>query len=105
MIGATRLAAKALLEHAGAISRELKEHLEQLIAAERTSDHLTELDAVQALHSVLTNQSPLRDLSYGEAVQGLVEVVWHYIFMYYHLAKRWHSDNTQSANSQQQEGT
>src|SRR5262249_41386126 len=57
MIGATRLAAKALLEHNETISQDLQAHLERLATAKRTNDHLQELDALQALSSSFHNKS------------------------------------------------
>jgi hypothetical protein len=99
MIGATRLAVKALLEDDEPISQELKEHLERLATAKRTDDHLQELDALRALDSVLTATPQLTQTSCGEVVRDLVKVVWSYVFMHYFWLKERLSDKTPNASS------
>lgn len=94
MIGATRLAAKALLENDEVVPQELKERLEQLTAANRTNDHLQELEALEALHRVLTNKPVLMETSYGGAVRDLVKVVWGYVFRHYFWLRERGSDKT-----------
>jgi hypothetical protein len=88
MIGAVRLAAKALLEHNATISQELHEHLERFTMAKRTEDHLQELDALQALDSILHNQSVSAETIGSQTVRGLVEVVWSYVFTHYFWLKK-----------------
>lgn len=105
MIGAARLAAKALLEHDEAISQELKEHLEQLTTAKRTDDHSQELDALQALDSILHDKSVPAETSGGQAVRDLVQVVWEYVFMLYFWLKERPADKARSASSQAEQGT
>jgi hypothetical protein len=100
MIGAVRLAAKAFLEQNETISQELQEHLERLITAKRTADHLQELDALQALDSILHNQYVLAETIGGQAVRDLVEVVWGYVFTHYFWLKKRLTDKTPSASSQ-----
>jgi len=97
MIGATRLAAKTLLEHDEVTSEEVKEHLERLATAKRTNDHLQELDALRALDSIFTDKSVPTELGCGEAVRALVKVVWDYVFMHYFWIKERLSDESQSA--------
>ena len=105
MIGATRLAAKALLEHDEVVSQELKEHLERLTTAKRTNDHLQELEALQALNSILTDKPVLTEASCGEAVRDVVKVVWSYVFMHYFWLKERLSDKTPNASSQAEQGS
>jgi len=83
MIGATRLAAKALLESNEELSRKLNEHLSQLIDSERNTDHFNELDALRTLESDFKEKAFQTESLCREAVRKLVEVVWHYVFMHY----------------------
>ncbi|MBN2267642.1 MAG: hypothetical protein JW725_04900 [Candidatus Babeliaceae bacterium] len=87
MIGATRLAAKTLLECGGKISHTLEGHLNQLINAKRTDDHFQELEALQALNDSLTDKAVLTETIYGEPVRDIVKVVWDYTFMHYFWIK------------------
>jgi hypothetical protein len=95
MIGATRLAAKALLEEKEVASQELREQLERFSTAERTIDHLPELDALRGLHSILENKSVPMEMGCGEPVRDLVGVVWNYVFMHYFWIKDRLSDKGQ----------
>ena len=52
MIGATQLAAKAILACDSCSSPEAKEALEALVAAKRGADHLDELEAIRGLDAV-----------------------------------------------------
>jgi hypothetical protein len=92
MIGAVRLAAKVLLEQNEAISQELKEHLERLTTAKRTDDHFQELDALQALDSILRNKPMLAETASNQVIRELVEVVWGYLFMHYFWLKEHQAD-------------
>lgn len=87
MIGATKLAAKTLLEHDEVIMQDLKEHLERLTNANRTNDHFQELDALRALDSILTDQSMPIEMICSETVRMLMKVVWNYVFMHYFWIK------------------
>jgi hypothetical protein len=105
MIGAVRLAAKALLEHNETISQELQEHLERLTTAKRTEDHLQELDALQALDSILHNQSVSTETIGSQAVRDLVGVVWGYVFTHYFWLKKRLTDKAPAASSQAEQDT
>ncbi len=87
MIGATRLAAKTLLEKNEEISNELKDHLSELITVERTTNHFKELDALRKLESAFKEKTLLTKNVYRESVQKLIETVWHYVFMHYFWLK------------------
>jgi hypothetical protein len=93
MIGATRLAAKALLENNEEMSYELNDHLSKLITAERTTDHFKELDALRTLESAFKEKPFQTENLCRESVRKLVEVVWHYTFMYYFWLKERTSTN------------
>ena len=95
MIGATRLAAKTLLEKNEEISNELKDHLSRLSTAERTSDHFKELDALRKLHSAFKEKTLLTENVYRQSVRKLIETVWHYVFMHYFWLKEHHSADAQ----------
>jgi len=95
MIGATRLAAKTLLEKNEEISNELKNHLSGLITAERTTDHFKELDALRKLGSAFKEKTSLTENVYRESVKKLIETVWHYVFMHYFWVKEHLSANAQ----------
>jgi hypothetical protein len=94
MIGAARLAARALLDHDETVSQELQERLERFTMAKRTDDHLQELDALQALNNSLHNESVWAETIGGQAVHDLVEVVWGYVFMHYFWLKERPEDET-----------
>lgn len=87
MMGATRLAAKALLQHDEAISQELKEHLERLATAKRSDDHFEELDALAALDGILDGKPKSPETSCTTTVRQVVKVVWDYVFMHYFWLK------------------
>lgn len=87
MIGATRLAAKALLENNEEISHELNDHLLQLITAKRTTDHFKELDALRTLKSAFKEKTFQTENLCREAVRKLVEAVWDYVFRHYFWLK------------------
>jgi hypothetical protein len=95
MIGATRLAAKTLLEQDELISQELKEALERLTTAKRTENHFEDLSALQALDSVLSDKSVPTESSCCKAFRDLLKVVWGYVFMHYFWLKESLSDKTQ----------
>jgi hypothetical protein len=105
MIGATRLAAKALLDHNEVISEELLENLERLTTAKRTDDHLQELEALQMLDSILHSKFVPAETIGSQAVRDLVKVVWGYVFMHYFWLKERPVDKTRSADSQAEQGT
>lgn len=96
LLGATRLAAKTLLERDKAISKELKEHLEQIISAKQTDDHLIEIDAVQTLNNFFKRESAQTINS--KVVSDLFDIVWNYVFMYYYWRKRHPADETKGAS-------
>lgn len=98
MIGATRLAAKSLLEIEEAIPQDLKEHLRRLIDSKRTEDHLPELDALHALNTVLTDKPVPIEIGWGECFRELVKVVWSYAGMYYFWLKQRIQDRTKGAD-------
>jgi hypothetical protein len=105
MIGATRLAAKALLEQKEVASQELKEQLEHFSTAVRTEDHFQELDALRGLDSIFENKSVPAEMGCGEPVRDLVKVVWKYVFMHYFWIKGRLSDKAQSVSGQEEQGT
>jgi len=103
MIGATRLAAKTLLERDAVISPEVKEHLERLIASTGDSDHYQELDALRALESIHIDAAGPTETACFESVRALVEVVWSYVGMHYFWLKEQHPDEPQSPKGQAEE--
>ena len=98
MIGATRLAAKTLLENNEEISNELKDHLSQLINAERTTDHFKELEALTKLESAFKEKTLQTENICRESVQKLIETVWHYVFMHYFWLKEHLSADAQDTS-------
>lgn len=105
MIGATRLAAKALLDRPPTISRELQELLEGFTAATRADDHLPELDALHAFKSTLHNESVWGETIGGRGVRDLVDVVWGYVFMHYFWLKKHPADKSRGAGQPAEQGT
>ena len=95
VIGATRLAAKTLLEKNEEISNGLKDHLSRLSTAERTADHFKELDALRKLESAFKEKTLLTENVYRKSVQKLIETVWHYVFMHYFWLKEHRSADAQ----------
>ncbi|HUT30053.1 MAG TPA: hypothetical protein VMX13_09700 [Sedimentisphaerales bacterium] len=87
MIGATRLAAKVLLENSDDLPNELKEDLSRLVSAERTNDHFEELDALRKLESAFKEKTLQTKNICRESVQKLVESVWGDVFMHYFWLK------------------
>ena len=98
MIGATRLAAKTLLENNEEISNELKDHLSRLINAERTTDHFKELEALAKLESAFKEKTLQTENICRESVQKLIETVWHYVFMHYFWLKEHLSADAQDTS-------
>ncbi|HWR82054.1 MAG TPA: hypothetical protein VN285_01995 [Candidatus Deferrimicrobium sp.] len=87
MIGATRRAAKALLEIIDENSTELKRRLSALITAKRTTNHFEELDELRKLDSAFKEKTLLTANPYRETVQRLIEIVWYYVFNHYFWLK------------------
>ena len=87
MIGATRLAAKAILACDNSLSPEAKEALEALVAAKRGADHFDQLDAVRGLDAVLSQTAAPSETRYTAIVRKLVKVVWGHVFMHYFWLK------------------
>jgi hypothetical protein len=86
MLGATRSAAKTLLEENEVASDELREQLRRFSTAERTNAHFWELDALRGLHDIFQNKSTV-EMECSEPVRDLVDVVWNYVFMHYFWIK------------------
>jgi len=101
MIGAIRNAAKVLLGIDEYISHKLKEKLDQIVNAERTSNHLQELEALHSLENCLNDKTVLTETSYGEVVRNIVKVVWDYVFMHYYWLKKQSSDKKAKVESSQ----
>lgn len=98
MIGATRLAAKTLLENNGEISIKLKSSLSQLINAKRTLDHFTELDALRKLEKTFKEEDIHTDNNCQQSVRKLIEIVWGYTFMHYFWIKKNLLNDTKDTN-------
>jgi hypothetical protein len=86
MLGATRSAAKRLLEQNDFDSEELREQLERFSTTERTNDHFQELDALRRLNDAFQNKSFV-EMAFSKPVRDLVDVVWNYVFMHYFWIK------------------
>ena len=86
MIGATRSAAKRLLEVNEVASDELREQLKRFSTAERTKDHFPELDALRGLQDIF-DKKPTVEMGCNRSVRDLVDVVWNYVFMHYFWIK------------------
>jgi hypothetical protein len=86
MLGATRSAAKRLLEQNEVASDELREQLERFSTAERTNNHFQELDALRGLNDIFQNRATL-EMDCSQSVRDLVDVVWNYVFMHYFWIK------------------
>ena len=88
MIGATRLATKALLEHNEGITQDLKNKLEQLINANKTNDHFQEFEALQEINRIFDDRSSQTGAICGNVFRDLVKTVWNYVFMHYFWLKK-----------------
>lgn len=87
MLGVARHAAQALVACDSSLSAETRRALQAMAEAQRTEDHLAELDALHTLHAVLPEN--LGGSDHVTTVQELVDVVWHYVFhRYFWLKKR-----------------
>lgn len=86
MLGATRSAAKRILEQNEVTSNDLREQLERFSTAGRTDDHFLELDALRGLHGIFQNKSVM-EMGCTEPVRDLVDVVWNYVFTHYFWIK------------------
>lgn len=105
MIGATRLAAKALLENNEEISTELKENLSRLINAKRTSNHFKELDVLRKLESTFKEEILHTENVCIQSVQKLIETVWDYTSIYYFWTKKYLSDSDQDTSIKDKKDT
>lgn len=85
MLGAARMAAKLLEESVPDLDPTLRTALLAVANAQRSPDHFVELQALGALASEFQRgrSSGPRSENY-ETVAQLIEVVWHYTFMYYY---------------------
>jgi hypothetical protein len=87
MIGATRLASKALLACNSSPLPGARKALEGLVAAKRCDDHINELEAIRELDAVFPENVSLPETQYGVIVGKLVRVVWGYVFRHYFWLK------------------
>lgn len=104
MIDATRLAARAFLEHAEVISQEMRERLERLTTAKRTDDHFEELEALQALDTFLPKKTAQTETSCFGVVHDIMQVVWSYAFTHYFWLRESRLNKTQNADGQAEQG-
>ncbi len=88
MIGATRLAAKAILENNDGITQDLKKKLERLIGANKTNDHFQEFEALQEIYSIFDDGSLQVGNTCGYVFRDLTKTVWNYVFMHYFWLKK-----------------
>ena len=88
MIGAGRLAAKALVACDGSLTHEVRQRLEALLAAKRTDDHLDELEAIRELDEVFPDGTTPTETRYATITRKVLKVVWEYVFMHYFWLKQ-----------------
>lgn len=88
MIGATRLAAKAILENNDGITQNLKTKLEQFIGAMKTTNHFQEFEALQEINSMFDDRFFQVRNTCDYVFRDLVKTVWHYVFMHYFWLKK-----------------
>ena len=84
LIGATRLAAKALMDCDNTLSHEIYEKLSVLVSTDRTQDHLDELDAIQELEETFRANVHGGESQYAMTIREIVDIVWGYAFTYYY---------------------
>lgn len=83
MIGAARLAAKALLQVPFEMTPQLAQSLEQFVTAQRTADHVLQLGALKSVNSHLKQGSKGASGSAEAAGLELLTLVWHYVGLHY----------------------
>jgi len=100
MIGATRRAAKAILENDDGIAHNLKTRLEQFIGAKKTTDHFQQLEALKEINSIFDDRSLQVRNTCDYVFRDLVKTVWHYVFMHYFWLKKKSAENESSIGEQ-----
>lgn len=88
MIGVVRLAATTFLECDLEIPGKLKEELRALVNAQKSPDHLLELDAIHLLTAIPVSDFRLPNVDVGEIVMNIINLVWHYVAMHYFWLRR-----------------
>jgi hypothetical protein len=87
LIGAVRLAAKALLACDPSLTEPLRKSLEQVVVAPKSPDQFEVLDAVGQLARALPESSSPEGTEALETVRVLVKTVWLFVFMHYYWLK------------------
>jgi hypothetical protein len=88
MIGAARLAAKALLAAEPALKGEVTQKLGELVNAKRGDKHLAALEALRNLDEALPESFNTVDSEHGATFRKLLKVVWMSLFGIYFYLKQ-----------------
>lgn len=95
LIGATCLAAKALMDCDNTLSHEIHEKLSVLVSTDRTQDHLDELKAIQELEEAFKTNVHGVESQYATTIREIVDIVWGYVFTYYYWMRNQHPEESE----------
>ena len=91
LIGTVRLVAKTLLDCDISLPYGIHEKLKGLISANRTENHLDELEAIRGLEEALEVDAKKDESQHIAITREIVDIVWEYVFMYYYWVRDQHS--------------
>jgi len=90
ILASARLAARALLECDDGLDAALKDRLEKLVTAKKSTDHYEELDTLRELYDLGLDTKGEGDRGTTRAVTfQLIDVAWGYVFMHYYWVKEY----------------
>ena len=98
MIGAASLTSKALLQTSPKMTPQAVQALEQLAAAQRTSDHIPQLTALKNVDTQLKQSSFGGDQPAETAGVDLLHLVWQYVGLHYEWIVRKSPDEIKPAS-------
>ena len=101
VIGATRCAAKVLLELKAEVSSELISVLEGMSNTKGSDSEIQQLEALQALDGYFEDPAhTMPSLEAFQTVKTLVKVVWNYLFQHYFWLKEAQHQETEKGRSE-----
>ena len=88
LIGATKLAAAALMACDTSLAPEITHALKALVDAKRDPKHLGELEALHNLDAALSETLSDRDTEYDAIFRKLFKIIWMALFSHYYWIKQ-----------------